>query len=275
MSAAWTMTKAFHKAPYPSISPQRPELSQAGKTVLVTGGTRGIGYSISRAFAVAGASKVIMLARRANVGAESVASLTEELKKENQGTGAEISALQVDVSNATSVAALWRRLAEEGIKVDVLVLNAAITAPSKPILELGTEHLWSSDYNMNVRGQLDMAERFYKQEHDKTKTKNAFAIALQHAAEDIPPEKMQVLLFHPGGHYTDTARSAGYPEDFMPWDDINLPGHFAVWAASPEASFLHGRFVWAAWDVDEMKSGDLRKRIDEEKAFLKVGVNGL
>jgi hypothetical protein len=27
--------------------------------------------------------------------------------------------------------------------------------------------------------------------------------------------------------------------------------------------------------VEQLKSGDLRKRIDEEPAFLKIGVNGL
>lgn len=56
---------------------------------------------------------------------------------------------------------------------------------------------------------------------------------------------------------------------------VDLPSHFAVWAASPEAQFLHGRFVWASWDVEQLKNGDLRKRIDEDPTFLKLGVNGL
>jgi hypothetical protein len=55
----------------------------------------------------------------------------------------------------------------------------------------------------------------------------------------------------------------------------NLPGQFAVWAASPEAEFLHGRFVWAGWDVDELRAGELRKRIEEDPNFLKIGVLGL
>jgi len=53
-----------------------------------------------------------------------------------------------------------------------------------------------------------------------------------------------------------------------------MPGHFAVWAASAEASFLHGRFVWARWDVDELRSGELRERIDKDPYFLKIGVIG-
>ena len=54
-----------------------------------------------------------------------------------------------------------------------------------------------------------------------------------------------------------------------------MPGQFAVWAASPEARFLHGRFVWAKWDVTELLEGPLRKRIDEDHSFLKVGVVGI
>jgi len=27
-----------------------------------------------------------------------------------------------------------------------------------------------------------------------------------------------------------------------------------VWLASPEAAFLKGKFVWANWDVEELKS---------------------
>lgn len=48
-----------------------------------------------------------------------------------------------------------------------------------------------------------------------------------------------------------------------------------MWAASPEAAFLHGRFVWANWDIDELRSGDVRKRIDEDPYYLKIGVKGL
>jgi hypothetical protein len=53
---------------------------------------------------------------------------------------------------------------------------------------------------------------------------------------------------------------------------VELPGDFAVWAASPAAAFLHSRFVWAHWDVEEMQSGEIKKRIDSDSDFLKAGV---
>lgn len=54
-----------------------------------------------------------------------------------------------------------------------------------------------------------------------------------------------------------------------------MAGDYAVWAASKEARFLHGRFVWAAWDVEELAKGEVRKRIDNEVDFLTVNVWGL
>ena len=53
-----------------------------------------------------------------------------------------------------------------------------------------------------------------------------------------------------------------------------LAGDFAVWLASPEADFLHGRFVQAQWDVDELRTGKFRERIDSDKFFLKAGIIG-
>lgn len=54
-----------------------------------------------------------------------------------------------------------------------------------------------------------------------------------------------------------------------------LAGDFAVWLASPDATFLHGRFVMAAWDVDELRVGEVREQIEKDPFFLKVGVLGL
>lgn len=55
----------------------------------------------------------------------------------------------------------------------------------------------------------------------------------------------------------------------------DLCGAFAVWAATDEAKFLHGRFGWASWDVEELATGGLRKRIDEDPYFLRTAISGL
>jgi hypothetical protein len=56
----------------------------------------------------------------------------------------------------------------------------------------------------------------------------------------------------------------------------NLPGQFAVWCVSQEARFLHGRFVPVWWDVDELKTGEVRERIESgEYHFLRIGIVGV
>ncbi|GAP84806.1 putative short-chain dehydrogenase [Rosellinia necatrix] len=291
-----TLTDPVHKTSYAAIDPARPALSQAGRTVLVTGGGTGIGSGIVRGFAGASAARIIVVSRRPAVVAAAARALAAEA-----GYGGEVRGVPCDMGDAAAVDALWDGLAAEGVVVDVLVLNAATFAPSKPLLDLGTAAVWEI-FNNNVRAQMHFAERFYKQAgkgasetkylvhvstaaiHDFTigheylgygLTKNAGQLALQLIAQDTAPERMQFVGYHPGAILSEAALAVGCTEDTLPWDHVDLPGHFAVWAASPEAKFLHGRFVWAAWDVDQLKNGELRKRIDEEPAFLKIGVNGL
>jgi hypothetical protein len=52
---------------------------------------------------------------------------------------------------------------------------------------------------------------------------------------------------------------------------VSLPASFCLWLASPEARFLSGKFLWANWDIDELKA-----RADELKSGteLNIGVNG-
>ncbi|KAI1481982.1 NAD(P)-binding protein [Daldinia eschscholtzii] len=289
------LTPTYHKTVYPAINPTRPELSQTGKTVLITGASAGIGYHIAKSFVEAKADKVIIVGRRA----DKIKAAAESLSAESQGT--KVVGLSYDVGSPTAVAELWGRLAGEGTRIDVLVLNAANTGVVKPLLEQGTNAVWES-YDFNVRAQFDMTERFYKQElgagskkylvHVSTgavhtfentapmptysMTKHAGALTLQLLASyEIPAKDMQVIIYHPGAIFTEAAERAGFTTETLPWEDASLPAGFAVWAATPEAEHIHGRFVWAAWDVDELKSGDLGKRLKEDPYFLKFGVNGL
>jgi hypothetical protein len=48
-----------------------------------------------------------------------------------------------------------------------------------------------------------------------------------------------------------------------------------VWATTQEASFLHGRFVWASWDIDEYSTGETWRRLEENVDYLRIGIVGL
>ncbi|KAK8097046.1 hypothetical protein PG999_012990 [Apiospora kogelbergensis] len=258
-----------------------PELSQAGKNVLITGGGGGIGLHIAKAFLQASAAKVVVVGRRDD---------------------SQVMGLQCDIAKSADVERVWGVLKTQGVHIDVLVLNAAV-APAKfgPILELGTKGVVDI-FGINMFGCLEMTEHFHKQEgssagstkylvHVSTVaahnfaaashmyayglSKNSGALALQLIAQDTKREAMQIVTFNPGPVFTPGAASTGVKEEDFAFNNADLPGQFAVWAASPEAAFLHGRFVWNEWDVDEMKSGELRKKIDEDPTFLQIGVHGI
>lgn len=153
-------TKTWHKKPYPAISPQRAELSQAGKTILVTGGGLGIGFAICRAFIAAAASRIIIIGRRTSVIDDAIIKLTDINK--NQGHDTIILGKECDIANLDSSKALWDDLTAEGIVVDTLVLNAATQGGPGPILERGTTKVWQ-DFAMNVRSTIHFTERFHSQ----------------------------------------------------------------------------------------------------------------
>lgn len=51
-----------------------------------------------------------------------------------------------------------------------------------------------------------------------------------------------------------------------------LPAHFYVWLASTETRFLKGKYVWANWDVEELKA---RAEKIESSNLLTVGLRGV
>lgn len=151
-------TETYHKKPYPAIDPNRPELSQNGRTVLITGGATGIGFAIARAFVAASASRIILVGRRASKLDDAIANL-------QRLSGAQSTNLvqrSCDVTELDQVAKLWAKLAEEGIVVDTMVVNAATIGSAGSVLERGTLNVWQ-DFTMNVRAVMDFTERFYKQ----------------------------------------------------------------------------------------------------------------
>lgn len=258
--------KTLHKTPYPAISPLRPELNQAGKTVLITGGGTGIGFAIARAFVQASASHVIITGRREKVIADSVS----QLKAEADGSKTTVSGFASDMADLQDSEKLWDGFKSAGIAIDVLVLNAASAGEVKPILQAGLDSTWRV-FEINVRGLLDYAQRFYRQGGDQQKvschvavdrnlkcdankwhqylinvstscvhnfttdspfiptyglTKNSGTLLIQQIAKDTASSDMQIVSFHPGGILSDAAKSVGYDETSLDWDDGKLPAVF-------------------------------------------------
>ncbi|MBP2171158.1 NAD(P)-dependent dehydrogenase (short-subunit alcohol dehydrogenase family) [Erwinia toletana] len=90
----------------------------SGKTVVITGACRGIGAGIAERFAGDGARLVMV----SNDG-ERVQATAEKLRAQY---GAEILALQVDVTDEAQVQALYQQAAEKFGSIDVSIQNAGV-----------------------------------------------------------------------------------------------------------------------------------------------------
>lgn len=147
-------TKTFHNDVYSDIDASRPELSQKGKRVVITGAAVGIGAATAEAFAIAGASDVVILGRtQATLDATKA---TIEAKHE----GAKVTAVVVDILSPTSTAAAFDLISKNG-PIDVFINNAAYLADLGPIAAVDVEDWWKS-IEVNVKGALHVVQAVLK-----------------------------------------------------------------------------------------------------------------
>jgi 3-oxoacyl-[acyl-carrier protein] reductase len=117
--------------------------SIAGRAVVVTGATRGIGKGIARVFAGAGA-RVLIVGRDAEAAKATVAELS--------ATGAEASHLLADVSRREDCQRIAAAAAERFGGIDVLCANAGIF-PAAPLAEMTDEDI-DEVLGTNLRGTI-------------------------------------------------------------------------------------------------------------------------
>ncbi|KAK3334507.1 hypothetical protein B0H65DRAFT_75163 [Neurospora tetraspora] len=299
------VTPTMHTSSYPAINPAlNPLISHTGKTVLITGATAGIGLAMAKSFVTASASKVIITGRKQERLDKAVGILRQHAKELGKQT--EVVGEKSDAAKMEEIDALWKKLGEEGEVVDVLILNAVGEMAMGRLCEEGgrtTVEIWGK-LEANLRGPMRYTELFMKQgKKDRQKflinistasahishpeyspalaacseygfTKATAGLFFRYIAQQSDTERLQVVSFHPGTIYSEMWQGLGVEKNILPFDDISLPADFAVWAATKEARFIHGRFVWAHWDVDEMKAA-YAERFGKDAELFRFGVCGL
>jgi NAD(P)-dependent dehydrogenase (short-subunit alcohol dehydrogenase family) len=119
----------------------------AGKVILVTGGTSGIGEGCCRYFAEQGA-KVVMASNQREPG--------EALETDLRGKGLEARFVEVDVTSEQSVKALVARAVEAYGRVDALHSNAGLWRQGK-VTDVTLDD-WNAIMGVNVMGNLWLAK---------------------------------------------------------------------------------------------------------------------
>jgi NAD(P)-dependent dehydrogenase (short-subunit alcohol dehydrogenase family) len=116
-----------------------PDLS--GKRAVVTGASDGIGFSLARRLAAAGA-EVLLPVRNSRKGEAAISAIRSSTPD------AKVSLRELDLSSLASVAALGEMLRQEGQPIHILINNAGVmTPPDRQTttdgyeLQFGTNHL--------------------------------------------------------------------------------------------------------------------------------------
>lgn len=147
-------TTKWHSDTYPSLSPERPELSAKGKQVLITGAGTGIGAETARYFARAGASRIALLGRRLQPLLDTKASI------EKASPDTEVFVASTDVTKKEQVDAAFDKFLGSS-KLDIVISNAAVGGPLESVEEVDVEKFLEG-VNTNLKGSLHVAQAFLR-----------------------------------------------------------------------------------------------------------------
>ena len=193
------------------------DLELAGKTALITGGSRGIGKAVARELGREGVDVAI-----ASRGMEALEETAKELAAE---TGRRFVPISVDTSSEESIQAMVKKAVAELGHLDILVNGAARVGggPAPKLAEI-TEEYFFEDMNTKVLGYLRCAKEVapYMQQQGWGRIINisglaarqsgnvvgsmrnvAVAAMTKHLADELGPQGINVTTVHPGMTYTE------------------------------------------------------------------------
>ncbi|KAL8792032.1 MAG: hypothetical protein Q9195_005373 [Heterodermia aff. obscurata] len=148
------LTDPVHSDTYPAIDPSRTSL--AGRSVFISGASKGIGRAMSLSFAKAGASQIAIAAR------SDMLTLAQELREAAAAAGkSSLAVLQVklDVTSSESIDSAAALVAKEFGKLDILINNAGVVGNIVPVADSDPDEWWNT-WTVNVRGPYLITRAF-------------------------------------------------------------------------------------------------------------------
>lgn len=237
-----------------------PLFDLSGKIALVTGGSRGLGYQMVRAFAEHGADVVIASRKLENC---------EKVAEEMRGLGRRALACRVHAGKWDSIDELIETVYGEWGRIDVLVNNAGM-GPAMPSHEVN-EALFDSVLGLNFKGPFRLASQVAKRMSEGEggsiinvsssgalmplpyvvpygSAKAALNAMTRSLAAEYGP-KVRVNTLSPGPFLTDIAKAWTDEARESTPSAIGRPGSpeeiasAALFLASPASSFTTGAIV--------------------------------
>jgi NAD(P)-dependent dehydrogenase (short-subunit alcohol dehydrogenase family) len=177
-----SLTHKWHNTTYPAISPSQPHLSVKGKSILITGGGRGIGARTARSFAAAGASLISITGRTAST----LESTKTAIEAEFPATK-----FMIAVGDVTDEAAMESAFAElskasGGKGVDICVHNAGYMADVNSIVEADMKDWWAG-FTIDVLGSFVVTRTFLKYKNTSLGADEPVLVVLTTGAIVMPP----------------------------------------------------------------------------------------
>lgn len=159
-----SFTKKYHREQYAAVSPKNPDITAAGKIVIITGGSKGIGYAIANAFGMAKASATILLAR-SQMDLHEAHTLLE-----NSFVNTTFCYCPVDITDSKSMTSVFDSIRVKVGEPNILVLGAAYLHPLKAALDVPNEELDRS-FDVNFKANVRLVRNFFDPMKQYPKTK--------------------------------------------------------------------------------------------------------
>lgn len=280
-------TKKAYRDVYPAVDPSIPSISQAGKVIIITGASRGLGQlGFALSFARANAAALVLLGR----SSEGLAQTERLVHETNPST--KVLSIPVDITDETGVNKAFQAAVDKFGVPHVLVNNAGALVKLDSIVNTDVESWWKTQ-ETNVKGTFIATKAFLKYTGDIPSAPTTIINLISMAAQGVPPgmssyspAKLAVCKFtqflamehptitsvnlDPGIAATDMGYGVPYLAPFI-GDTPELSGGTAVWLSTGDRSFLSGRYVSVCWDVEELES---RKEEIKESRLLTFHLDG-
>ncbi len=250
---------------------QYPHSPLKGQAALVTGANSGIGESIARYLAAAGAKVVVNYV----VNPEAAEAVAADIRS----AGGDAVAIAADVSNEAQVQAMFKQMFDKFGTIDIMVNNAGLQRDA-PFHEMTLEQ-WNFVLAVNLTGQFlcsreairEFLRRGVRPEisaaagkvicissvHEVipwaghanyASSKGGIFMLMKSLAQEYGPEKIRVNSIGPGAIKTPINTSAWESPDaekkllkLIPYGRVGITpdiGKTAVWLASDESDYVHG-----------------------------------